>query len=66
MDMQERDFRCFHGLQPLSPLFFKMYITLEGFEPYAIAILVVGIDYWLCIDYKNLERSKNMISDLRY
>ena len=53
MDMQERDFRCFHGLQPLSPLFFKMYITLEGFEPYAIAILVVGID--LLVVHRLLE-----------
>ena len=51
--MQERDFRCFHSLQPLSPLFFKMYVTLEGFEPYAIAILVVGID--LLVVHRLLE-----------
>ena len=43
MDMQERDFRWFHGLQPLSPIFL-MYTMHGWFERWAIELQAVGID----------------------
>ena len=45
MDMQEQDFRWFHGLQPLSPIFFNVHN----------AWMILGIlkdqidDHWLTL-----------------